>query len=59
MDVYEYECSCSNVARGNGELGLVTYRERVLLVDPVHTSQVTKQYVALVVGKRYLICYKK
>ena len=26
--------------------GLVTYRERVLLVDPVNTSQVTKQYVA-------------
>ena len=35
--------------------GLVTYRERVLLVDPVNTSQGTKQYVALVVGEYYLI----
>lgn len=35
--------------------GLVTYRERILLVDPVNTSQVTKQYVALVVGKYLLI----
>ena len=35
--------------------GLVTYRERVLLVDPVNTSQGTKQYVALVVGKCNLI----
>ena len=31
--------------------GLVTYRERILLVDPVNTSQATKQYVALVVGE--------
>ena len=35
--------------------GLVTYKECVLLVDPVNTSQVTKQYVALVVGKCCLI----
>jgi len=31
--------------------GLVTYRERILLVDPVNTSQSTKQFVALVVGE--------
>ena len=31
--------------------GLVTYRERLLLVDPENTSEISKQYVALVVGK--------
>ena len=31
--------------------GLVTYRERVLLVDPVNMSQVTKQYVAPLIHK--------
>ena len=31
--------------------GLVMYREHLLLVDPVNSSQVTKQYVALVVGE--------
>ena len=30
---------------------LVTYRERVLLVNPVNTSQVTKQYVAPLIHK--------
>ena len=48
VGVYEYKCSCHNVARSNGEL---TYRERVLLVDPVNTSQVTKQYVAPLIHK--------
>ena len=31
--------------------GLVTYRERLLLVDPENTSEISKQYVALVVGE--------
>ena len=31
--------------------GLVTYRERVLLVDSVNMSQVTKQYVAPLIHK--------
>ena len=31
--------------------GLVTCRERVLLVDPVNTSQVTKQCVAPLIHK--------
>ena len=31
--------------------GLVTYRERLLLVDPENTSEISKQYVALVAGK--------
>ncbi|XP_067928547.1 puromycin-sensitive aminopeptidase-like [Watersipora subatra] len=30
--------------------GLVTYRERCLLVDPENSSSVSKQYVALIVG---------
>ena len=34
--------------------GLVTYRERLLLVDPKNTSETSKQYVALVVGKFFL-----
>ena len=30
--------------------GLVTYRETTLLVDPQNSSQIAKQYVAIVVG---------
>lgn len=30
--------------------GLVTYRETTLLVDPQNSSQLAKQYVAIVVG---------
>ena len=51
MGVYEYKCSYHNVARGNGELGVVTYTEHVLLVNPVNTCQVTKQYVTPLIHK--------
>ena len=49
--VYEYECLCHYVARGNGELGSGDIQRTCLLVDPVNTSQVTKQYVAALIHK--------
>ena len=40
-----------NITGAMENWGLVTYRERRLLVDPVNTPAITKQDVAIVVGE--------
>ena len=45
---------CNVVAMENW--GLITFEERLLLVDPVNTAQSSRQYTANVVGKQSQVC---
>ena len=47
--------SCDHLISGAMEnWGLITYRDRMLLVDPKETPEATKQLVAIVVGNQPL-----
>ena len=44
-------CDCHVILGAMENWGLITYRDRLLLVDPKETPESSKQLVAIVVGK--------